>query len=154
MVAQVLSLFPDLSPSMVDPPPAHNRTHKTPTKKAKERYTADFEAFWGPYPRKLNCSKLMAFRAWNRLDDEEQVQAIAALPTFQRMMRGKDEQYIPHAATWLNQKRFETIAIQPTVPAAPAVVDWPRALQIFAATGRWNPDLGPEPGHPNYKGPK
>jgi hypothetical protein len=152
MTAQVLELFPDIAPSQVDPP-AHNRTHKKSEKKAKDRYTAEFEAFWTMYPRKLNCSKLMAFRAWNKLDDEEQVQVQAVLPVFIRMMRGKDEQYIAHAVTWLNQKRFETIVIPPAVPSASApAVDWAKARRIFEATGRWSAELGPEPGRPGYRG--
>lgn len=151
MTAQVLSLFPDLSASMVDPP---KQPPRKPAK--KERYTAEFETFWAAYPRKLNCSKLMAFRAWQRLDDEEQSLAMNVLPIFCAMMRGKDEQYIPHGATWLNQKRFETITARgkmPTVPAAPAAVDWAKAIQIYRATGRWNADLGPEPGQSGYLGP-
>lgn len=120
-----------------------------------QEYTAEFEAFWTGYPRKLNCSKFEAFKSWLRLPSTMQAQAIAVLPTFAAGCAGKDEQYICHAATWLNQRRFETVVVTraavPAVPAAP--VDWPKALQIFQATGRWNPDLGPEPGHKNYRGP-
>lgn len=146
MTAQVLELFPDISPSQVDPPKM-----RKPVK--KERYSPEFEAFWLVYPRKLNCSKLMAFKAWNRLDDEEQAQAAAVLPIFVRMCRGKDEQYIAHAVTWLNQKRFETIVMPISVPSAPAPqVDWAKARRIFDATGRWSSDLGPEPNQPGYRG--
>lgn len=147
MTAQVLELFPSLSPSQVDPPPKPKKPAK------KERYTPEFEAFWTAYPRKLNCSKLMAFRSWNRLDEDDQAQAMAALPTFCCMMRGKEEQFIPHATTWLNQKRFETIAIPASVPSAePPSVDWAKAKMIYDATGRWPAELGPEPGKPGYRG--
>lgn len=150
MTALVLELFPDLSPSQVDLPKKPPR--KPPA--AKERYSPEFESFWRDYPRKLNCSKLMAFRAWNKLDDEEQVQVQAVLPVFVRMMRGKDEQYIAHAVTWLNQKRFETIVIQPSVPSPSAPqVDWAKAKRIFEATGRWSAELGPEPGAPGSRCP-
>lgn len=151
MTALVLELFPDLSPSQVDMPKTRkNITRNIPK---KERYSPEFESFWRDYPRKLNCSKLMAFRAWNKLDDEEQVQVQAVLPVFVRMMRGKDEQYIAHAVTWLNQKRFETIVIQPSVPSPSAPqVDWAKAKRIFEATGRWSQELGPEPGAPGYRG--
>lgn len=152
MTAQVLTLFPDISPSQVDPP-AHNRAHKKTEKKPKERYTVEFEDFWTAYPRKLNCSKLMAFRAWNKLEDDEQAQAIAVLPIFVRMCKGKDEQYIAHAVTWLNQKRFETIVMPASVPSAPAPqVDWAKARAIYDATGRWAAELGPEPSQPGYRG--
>ena len=147
MAAQVLELFPN---SQTVQPPA-KLLQKKPAK--KEKYTAEFEAFWLPYPRKLNCSKLMAFRAWNRLDEDEQAQATTALPIFCRQQRGKDEQYIPHAATWLNQKRFETVAIPCTVPSAPPQIDWAKALHLFHATGRWNREFGPAPDETGYQGP-
>lgn len=148
MTAQVLELFPDISPSQVDPPPKPKKPAK------KERYTPEFEEFWTAYPRKLNCSKLMAFRSWNRLDDEEQAQVMTVLPIFCRMMKGKEEQYIAHATTWLNQKRFETIVIPATVPSASAPqVDWTKAKRIFEATGRWPAELGPEPGCPGSRCP-
>jgi len=150
MTAQVLSLFPNISPSQVDPPKLPPR--KPPAK--KEKYSPEFESFWTAYPRKLNCSKLMAFKAWNKLDDDEQALVTAVLPIFVRMMRGKDEQYIAHAVTWLNQKRFETIVIPPSVPSPTAPqVDWAKAKRIFEATGRWSQELGPEPGAPGSRCP-
>lgn len=149
MAAQVFSLFPETNA------PATILQKKPPKKeKKKEGYSADFEAFWDSYPRKLNCSKLMAYRAWCNLGLDEQAQSMAAMPIFRRMMRGKEEQYIPHAATWLNQKRFETISVKAApAPEAPQI-DWGKALRIFAATGRWSNELGPEPGKPGFLGPK
>lgn len=117
-----------------------------------QEYTPAFDAFWLGYPRKLNCSKFEAFKSWCRLPATMQAQAIAVLPTFAAGCAGKEEQFICHAATWLNQRRFETVLVQRSaVPPAP--VNWTAALQIFNATGRWNVELGPEPGKPNYRGP-
>lgn len=116
-------------------------------------YTEEFEAFWARYPRKLNCSKFEASKSWARLPIDMQAQAGAALPVFVRMMAGKEEQFICHAATWLNQRRFETITPPKAPDAAPVSVDWPVALKIYAATGRWNRDFGPEPGMKGYLGP-
>lgn len=145
MTAQLFD-FPTVNPPMPGPP-----KKKLPK---KEKYTAEFEAFWLGYPRKLNCSKLMAFRAWNKLDDDEQAQAVAALPAFQRMMRGKDEQYIPHPATWLNQKRFETIqVIAVPSPAANAQPDWAAIMRLYRITSDWKQDNGPPPGSAGCKVP-
>lgn len=117
-----------------------------------QEYTPEFDAFWAGYPRKLNCSKFEAFKSWGRLPPAMQAQAIAVLPTFAMGCAGKDEQFICHAATWLNQRRFETVLVtRSAIPAAP--VDWPKALQIYNATGRWSSDLGPEPGKPGCRAP-
>lgn len=151
MAAQVLELFPNLSPSMPDPPAT--KLKKNPPK--KQKYTEEFEAFWQAYPRKLNCSKSEAFRSWTtKLDDDDRAMVMRVLPTFVQSMRGKEEQFIPHPVTWLNQRRFETVRVPPSVPSAPAPeVDWDRVLRIYAATGRWNSEFGPEPGKAGYKGP-
>jgi len=134
------------------PEPARRRPAK-PKKEPASTYTEEFEAFWMGYPRKLNCSKFEASKSWAKLPAEMQAQALAVLPIFARMMSGKDEQFICHAATWLNQRRFETIVVPPTVPSAPMQIDWPAALKIYRATGRWNREFGPEPGQPGCRAP-
>lgn len=122
-----------------------------PKKPAKTRksfsYSALFEAqVWGPYPRKLNCSKFEAFKAWERLPPECQDYAIAALPIFARSCLGKDESYIPHCATWLNQRRFETVVLVTVVKSTNAL-DWPAIMKLYAMTSNWKSDLyGPSPG--------
>ena len=119
------------------------RRRSRPKKEPKaSSYSAEFEVFWDGYPRKLNCSKFEASKSWEKLTPEQQAQAIAVLPTFTRLCAGKDEQYICHAATWLNQRRWETIVVP---NAAPSPVNMARAIEIYRATGRWNDALGPEP---------
>ena len=143
MTAQLFA-FPDMNPSMVDPP-----TRKTQAK----GYTPEFEMFWLAYPRKMNCSKLMAFKAWNKLDCDEQHHAENALPTFCLSMRGKEEQFIPHAATWLNQRRFETVH-SPVQPQQTINIDWVSVLKIYSKTNNWNYAYGPSPDEHGYRGPK
>jgi hypothetical protein len=140
MTAQ-LFVFPDVNPSMVDPP------------KKKEKYSEEFETFWSAYPRKMNCSKLMAFKAWKKLDPDEQSQAAKALPSFCNSTRGREEQYIPHAATWLNQRRFETVQTQ-IQPQQTINIDWATVLKIYAKTNNWNYAYGPAPDESGYRGPK
>lgn len=125
-------------------------------KKKTAGYTAEFnEAVWGPYPRKLNCSKLLAFKAWQRLDEDERKHVLSVIPIFARQCSGKDEQYIPHLATWLNQRRFETVAMPAPVPSVSQKVrDWETILKIYNAIGRWSPTYGPEPGRAGYQGPE
>lgn len=122
-------------------------------KRAKPRksssYSEEFEAkIWSPYPRKLNCSKLMAFRAWEQLPDESRDQAIAALPVFARSCVGKDEGFIPHCATWLNQRRFETVVVPAPKCSHPVKVDWSAIMRLYGMTSNWKQENGPPPGEP------
>lgn len=61
-----------------------------------------FEQFWDAYPRKT--AKAKAEGAWKRLSATERTNALEALPAHRRSWT--DPQFIPHAATWLNGKRW------------------------------------------------
>jgi hypothetical protein len=84
-------------------------------KKTDNGYTEAFEkGFWEPYPRHKNMSKVDAFRAWKKLSHDERRRAIAAVPEFVKWLtkerKRKPDYDAPHAATWLNGKRFEGFA--------------------------------------------
>lgn len=66
-----------------------------------------FGAFWQLYPRRV-C-KLEAQRAWAKLAPQDRIEALRVLPlhTEQWKRAGTEWRFIPHAATWLNQRRFE-----------------------------------------------
>lgn len=74
---------------------------------------AFYEVFWPSYPRKT--AKFVAFKAWKRLglkdDDQETLDAImAGLAHYVKNEWDLDQpRYIPLAATWLNQRRWEDI---------------------------------------------
>lgn len=74
----------------------------------------DFTEFWSLYPRRI--SKRAAQRAWDKeikagTDPATIIQGLRRqLPYFAT----KDEQFIPHASTWLNQGRFEDEVTMPT----------------------------------------
>jgi hypothetical protein len=83
-------------------------------------YSADFEAFWKVYPRKE--AKLDAWRAWKKVLNHPGVfvlcEAIKTHAQGDSWARG----FIPHAATWLNARRWEdepTLKLEPAEPAAP-----------------------------------
>jgi hypothetical protein len=71
-------------------------------------YTKDFESFWEAYPRKK--AKEAAWKAWKNLGKSRP--PISHLhDAIARAKQGDDWQrdggkYIPHPATWLNQKRW------------------------------------------------
>lgn len=143
MTAQLFD-FPVLTP--IAPKPKK--------KPVKQGYTGEFLAFWELYPPRFNSSKFLAFKAWQNLDENEQRQAMIAAPVYARSTIGHEERFTYHAASWLNGKYFETIAVpqaRSAVPSAP--VNWTAAVQIFNATGRWSADLGPEPGKPGCRVP-
>lgn len=61
-----------------------------------------FNEFWVAYPRKVN--KISAQRAWKRLSKRDKVKVMQHL---QSRPWPTDRQFIPHASTFLNQRRFE-----------------------------------------------
>lgn len=66
-----------------------------------------FETFWDLYPRKV--SKRVAQRKFEALRKEEQELALKALPNHIKYWKTKNTEmeFIPHAATWIGQYRFE-----------------------------------------------
>lgn len=88
-------------------------SEKPPSKSSKVvSYPPDFlESFWSLYPRRVN--KLDAFKSWKRAvtlagGGKEAVERIrTACAAFSEASRGKDPQFIPHPATWLNKGAWE-----------------------------------------------
>lgn len=64
-----------------------------------------FEQLWGEYPRKVNkAAARKAFKAASK-----KIEFYDLLPKFEAFvitLEGKDTQYIPHLATWLNGERW------------------------------------------------
>lgn len=67
----------------------------------------NFDAFWARYPRRV--AKVEAQRAWARLTAQDRIAALAALPAHiaEWERAGTERRFIPHASTWLHQRRFE-----------------------------------------------
>ena len=68
-----------------------------------------FDQFWTLYPRKT--SKQSASKAFAKLKDEDQQ---AAINNIARLYAETPVQFVPHAATYLNQGRWEDQAIART----------------------------------------
>jgi len=66
-----------------------------------------FSEFYSLYPRKQG--RKAAEKSWNRLNKQEQADALEALPNHLAYWKIKqtEKDYIPHPATWLNQGRWE-----------------------------------------------
>lgn len=98
---------------------------KKPRKKREAKSAPDwmperFEAFWNSYP--CGDGKQKAIAAWDNLRPSEELlreMALGLMRQFQRedWQRGVG---IPHASTWLNQRRWEDTGRKPIAPAAPS----------------------------------
>lgn len=76
-------------------------------KNDKNIYNAHFDTFWEKYPRKT--AKAAAKKVFDKLkvDDELLNQILEALEIQKQSKQWSDKQYIPYAATFINQKRWE-----------------------------------------------
>jgi hypothetical protein len=72
-------------------------------------WPADFaEQFWRAYPRRV--AKKVAMAALKRVRQSGEVaftDLLAAVERYAESVAGQDPQYVAHAATWLNQWRWE-----------------------------------------------
>lgn len=80
-------------------------------RKKEKPYTPEFEKFWKAYPR--GDGKIEAWRAWLKAQGNEEFPALDDLIAIvESRSRTEDWQkengkFIPHASTWLNQRRWE-----------------------------------------------
>lgn len=91
-----------------------------------------FDAFWQAYPRRV--SKVSALKAWKRLAPDDRLcgTILLALDSHKRSEQWtKDEgRFIPHPATWLNQRRWEDDLKVAKGPAAGGKFDSVKTTKI------------------------
>lgn len=87
---------------------------------ARAHLSESFETFWRAYPRKV--SKQEASRAWFKLAPDAALcsRIMAALERHRQSRQWIEDggRFIPHASTWLNQRRWEDEP-EPARPANP-----------------------------------
>ena len=68
---------------------------------------AEFIDWYQLYPKKM--ARKDAERAWKKLSDEDQEQAMEALPNHIKywQLKNTEKEFIPYPASWLNGYRFE-----------------------------------------------
>jgi hypothetical protein len=81
----------------------------------KDIYGQNFLTFWKEYPHKV--AKKAAYRAWQKLEKVEDMKALlpTLLDALEKQKQAKETarangQFVsdwPHAATWLNGRRWE-----------------------------------------------
>ena len=81
----------------------------------KKEYSQQFEHFWLAYPRRADTSKVKAFESWQKSDLDGMADAIClAVETLKATIwQGREMKYIPHPTTFLNQRRWESVAERP-----------------------------------------
>jgi hypothetical protein len=88
-----------------------------------------FDAFWAAYPR--HTAKAIALRIWTRLEPDAELQAsILRAVEVQKtspQWRKNNGEFIPHAATWLNQKRWQDEVPCAAVPEVEGADAWDNA---------------------------
>ena len=93
-------------------------THKRNIKEITQERGAQFEEFWNSYPRKTN--KLAALKSFQKIDVSLHDLIVARLDEQKKSGQWQDVKYIPHASTWLNNKRWEDeVASKPPVVGSP-----------------------------------
>ena len=84
----------------------NKQTHKH---KSTKEYTSDFLQFYNAYPKRIGREP--AWKAWQKLNGTRP-DLSALIAKIDEMKKAEDwtkdkGKYIPHPATWLNQKRWE-----------------------------------------------
>jgi uncharacterized protein YdaU (DUF1376 family) len=68
-------------------------------------YNDQFEMFWKSYPKKT--AKESAKKAWLKIKPNDELIAKITKAVKDQKLSDREQQFIPHAATWLNNKRWE-----------------------------------------------
>lgn len=76
-------------------------------KKDKNIYIGHFDAFWNTYPRKVG--KAAAEKSFKKLNADDGLLKVIllAIDNQKQSKQWSDKQFIPHPATWINQRRWE-----------------------------------------------
>ena len=85
------------------------------SKQVRASQSEDFNKFWLGYPRKVG--KGAAEKAWVKAVQSTEASVIIASLGSHKF--SEDINYIPHPATWLNQRRWEDVPTVGSSPAAP-----------------------------------
>ena len=70
-----------------------------------KEYIDRFDEFWKHYPRKV--SKPNALKAWLKVKPDDELTKTIISAISKQNLSAREEQFIPHPASWLNGKRWE-----------------------------------------------
>lgn len=102
----------------------------TPRKSAEPVFTDGFDDFWAAYPKRVVKGK--AGEAWAKLKPDEELRK-SIIADIRRRMDGEwkdiEARYIPHPATYINQRRWEDETAK-TTESAERVYEEPTAENL------------------------
>lgn len=104
-------------PSHTEPEPdTYRDTNVSLRVREKSAYTDEFENWWRAYPNKTG--KGAAFKAWQKAKKLAGAERLFSalqrqLPSLEQAANRSDGNFCPHAATWLNQSRYDDEVSQP-----------------------------------------
>ena len=82
------------------------------TSNNKPLYSEEFEMFWKVYPDRPNDNKFGASQKFHMIMNNNEISfedLINKTKWYAKSQVGKEEKFIPHAKTWLSQKRFNDV---------------------------------------------
>lgn len=88
-------------------------TKKLRTTEHKKRVETLFLAFYSDYPKKVG--KAQAQKAFHKISPDDDLFNVIITALKNHIRKWDDPKYIPHPATWLNQKRWEDSLEVPTI---------------------------------------
>ena len=105
--SNIYKLLIDTQSQIATPPPMQNATPITYHN--KKEYSKEFEIFWKEYPNRPNDNKFGASQKFCVIMKNKEIDFELLLKRtvlFAKSQAWKDEKFIPHAKTWLSQKRY------------------------------------------------
>ncbi len=108
--SNIYKLIIDTQSQIATPPPMQNATPITYHN--KKEYSKEFEIFWKEYPNRPNDNKFGASQKFCVIMKNKEIDFELLLKRtvlFAKSQAGKDEKFIPHAKTWLSQKRYNDV---------------------------------------------
>lgn len=83
------------------------------------------DTFWPAYPRKVG--KAAASKAWKKLTQSELDAVMEGLRRYKATeWQGREIQFIPHASSWLNGRRWDDDLSPAHIPSTPRLEEGPR----------------------------
>ena len=97
-----------------DTPPSIKKKPQLTNNNKPIIYSDDFNSWWNLYPRN-DGSKKKAFELFEKTTDKiiNFDELYSYTVKYKNSVHGKDEKFIPHATTWLSQRRWETVREKP-----------------------------------------
>ncbi|MCO5147534.1 MAG: hypothetical protein M9895_15310 [Aquamicrobium sp.] len=123
----------------------------------KQTYPEAFEAFWSDYPRTPNMSKPKALAAWKKLAAEDRSACHRAVTPYRAFLASKPDHPTMHAATFINERRFDGFneQAQPGAPRPATDDDWNKRLTYARTNRKWHIEAwGPLPRSDGCRAPE